>query len=708
MTATPPSPLSDLIGQHIGNYHVEEILGTGGMGQVFRARHVLLDRMVALKVLHPSLLGDPLIQARFRHEAKAAAMLRHPHVVEVFDFHEQDGYAYLVMELVMGGSLRHIIQEERHRDPDWPLVRSLDLVRQAAEGLGYAHAQGMVHRDIKPDNLLIQPDADSGQSILKVGDFGLARIGQGSGLTAANTAMGTPAYMSPEQCQGIELDGRSDLYGLGVVLYELVTGQLPFQFNTTSEAVYKHVFHTPDPPRRYRPDLPERLEALILRCLAKDPAKRYQTMADLALALQAVVASIQQAAAAPPPATIAEAPTEYLIMPDPPSKGHVNLTPPMSPPIGAIEPVAVALLSVYDSHGRRLQQSALHPGELLVGRLPTSDLHLDAPHVSRRHLSIQVGAHQVHVTDLGSSLGTFVQKQRLVPHQSVPWPIGVQLQVGPFVLILEASSEPQASAAETVVEALPEHNPYAPPPALFDLDIEPSVQSLAIEQPTAVLVTITSQLLQSDTVVVSVSDFPEPWLTLPAPLRVEPQQPATTRLLVNVPRVSEAHAGEWLVQIHVRSLNHSHLTQSSAVRWVIQPFAEVSLVVQPPRQAGIREASYRVFVHNQGNARVTYRLMASDRDDQIQPLLSKDQVVLLPDERVQLQMQVEAAQQVVGGQRVIPIDLRVVGSDGSQAAMIAQFVHRSLISWWMLCLVLFMLAVVIGALFAFSFLRSSS
>jgi hypothetical protein len=115
-----------------------------------------------------------------------------------------------------------------------------------------------------------------------------------------------------------------------------------------------------------------------------------------------------------------------------------------------------------------------------------------------------------------------------------------------------------------------------------------------------------------------------------------------------------------------------------------------------------------VFVHNQGNARVTYRLMASDRDDQIQPLLSKDQVVLLPDERVQLQMQVEAAQQVVGGQRVIPIDLRVVGSDGSQAAMIAQFVHRSLISWWMLCLVLFMLAVVIGALFAFSFLRSSS
>jgi serine/threonine protein kinase len=197
MMNTPPASNSGrqsrLIGQRIGNYVIEELLGTGGMGQVFRARHALLDRLVAFKLMHSNLARDPQFQARFRQEARSAAALRHPHIVEVFDFDEQDEHAYLVMELITGGSLTLLIQQGTALDPSWSLGRGLELVRQAADALAYAHALGMVHRDIKPDNLLLHRAAPDAPLVLKVGDFGLARLGEGSGLTAANTAMGTPA-----------------------------------------------------------------------------------------------------------------------------------------------------------------------------------------------------------------------------------------------------------------------------------------------------------------------------------------------------------------------------------------------------------------------------------------------------------------------------------------------------------------------------------
>lgn len=280
--------MADMIGQSLGSYRIESRLGAGGMGEVYRAVHARLNRPAAIKILHANEAADPTFQARFLREARAAAALSHPNIVEVFDFGEQDGLSYLVMELVPDGSLRTLLQQ-RSTGQGWTLGMGVHLVRQAAEGLAYAHEHGMVHRDIKPDNLLLQrrAPADRAETYqLKISDFGLARLmDDGGELTVTGMVMGTPTYMSPEQCQGSDLDGRSDLYSLGVVLYEVATGSPPFRVKTLSEAVFKHISAPPTPPRALQPDLPDALEEVILRCLEKNPDDRFASGTELAEAL---------------------------------------------------------------------------------------------------------------------------------------------------------------------------------------------------------------------------------------------------------------------------------------------------------------------------------------------------------------------------------------------------------------------------------------
>jgi eukaryotic-like serine/threonine-protein kinase len=212
--------MTDLIGQTLGQYRIEAPLGSGGMGQVYRGTHKLLDRPAAIKVMQANLAANPDFRSRFLQEAKAAAALRHPNVVEIYEFGEQDGNLYLVMELMMDGSLGTLLR--RNAGQPVPLAPGLELVRQAANGLSAANALNMVHRDIKPDNLLLTRLSGSqqgeGQYLLKISDFGLARLAQGGVLTNTGVPMGTLSYMSPEQCQGKPLDGRSDLYSLGIVL----------------------------------------------------------------------------------------------------------------------------------------------------------------------------------------------------------------------------------------------------------------------------------------------------------------------------------------------------------------------------------------------------------------------------------------------------------------------------------------------------------
>src|SRR5688572_2223478 len=259
-------------------YEVLSTLGKGGMGVVYRARDLTLDDIVALKVLRGEMLkDDPTHLERFKQEIKLARRITHRNVLRTHDFGEAAGTPYISMEYLEGVTLKELINNKGAL----PVPVGLRIAKQMCQGLEAAHLQGVVHRDIKPQNMLILPETGD----LKIMDFGIARVSAvktgEAGLTTAGTVMGTPDYMSPEQAQGLPADFRSDIYSLGIVLFEVFTGALPFTGDTVMAIVLSHIRTPPPPPRQVNPRVPERLEAIILRAIDKDPARRYQSVGDL-------------------------------------------------------------------------------------------------------------------------------------------------------------------------------------------------------------------------------------------------------------------------------------------------------------------------------------------------------------------------------------------------------------------------------------------
>ncbi|MHC4480197.1 MAG: serine/threonine-protein kinase [Planctomycetota bacterium] len=251
-----------------GGFEIEGEIGRGGMGVVYRVRQVSLDREVALKVLRPALEPESGLVERFRAEAQAGSRISHPNLVEVYDVGCEGGRHYIAMELVEGESLASLIR----REGSMGYPRAAAITSQMATALGALHGVGVVHRDVKPSNVLL-----GGEGVVKLGDFGVALLQQGGGaVTGEGMTVGTAHYMSPEQARGEELDGRSDIYALGVVLYELLTGHVPFGGEGVVGVMRAHGEAAVPSIRRERPDVPERLVEVVNRCLSKEPSGRYQ------------------------------------------------------------------------------------------------------------------------------------------------------------------------------------------------------------------------------------------------------------------------------------------------------------------------------------------------------------------------------------------------------------------------------------------------
>jgi serine/threonine-protein kinase len=259
-----------------GRYRALKRLGVGGMAEVWCAEDEVLGRRVALKLLGGRFTEDPEFRERFRREAQAAAGLTHPNIVSIFDRSEWDGQPYIAMELVDGRTLKELVTE---RGP-LPPGMAVDLTEQILRALGYAHKRGIVHRDVKPQNVILDGDGQA-----KVADFGIARAGH-SEMTQTGAIVGTVAYLSPEQAQGQPVDRRSDLYSTGVVLYELLTGRVPFEGEAAVSVALKHVSERPVPPGQLSPGVPPALEAVVMRALEKDPARRFQTAEEFIAALE--------------------------------------------------------------------------------------------------------------------------------------------------------------------------------------------------------------------------------------------------------------------------------------------------------------------------------------------------------------------------------------------------------------------------------------
>ena len=273
---TAMAPLS-LEGQSLGKYRILEPLGRGGMAQVYKAYHPQLDRYVAVKILRSDLVEEQEFLARFRREARAVAALRHPNVVQIYDFDVQNDFYYMVMELLEGDTLKAYLNSLRIRNEKLPLGETVRIFTDVLAGLAYAHGEGIIHRDLKPANIML---TKRGQAVLT--DFGIAQIVGGTQYTVSGALMGTLSYMAPEQGLNGHSDARSDIYSLGIAFYEALTGTVPFDADTPLAILMKHINDPLPLPRKTDPTIPESFERVALTALAKRPEDRFQSANEMA------------------------------------------------------------------------------------------------------------------------------------------------------------------------------------------------------------------------------------------------------------------------------------------------------------------------------------------------------------------------------------------------------------------------------------------
>jgi serine/threonine-protein kinase len=470
-----PSTGDALLGRTIaGKYTIESRVGGGGMGSVYRARQAGLDKIVAVKVLHRELMAEPTFATRFKREATSASRIDHKSSLRVLDFGEEpDGLLYIAMEFLEGKTLFKILREEAPLAPG----RIVDLARQVLAALAAAHDLGIVHRDLKPENVVILPGKDDDGSpteLVKVCDFGIAKL-QSRGevdekLTLEGSIVGTPEYLSPEQARGGELDARSDLYSMGVILFEMLTGEPPFRGDSPLAIVLKHLDAPPPRPSSITPAVDPKLEAVCLKALSKSPADRYASAREMRAALQT---DTPHAAAPPQPVTR----NAVLVMTETPAP--VSSTPAPVHLTRRLEAVhARPRLSDLSepSGGSRASLFAVVAVALLVGAGGGAAYWMKKVPPPRAAV-----AHEGPMVAASATTSSAVEATPSPPHTGGALPLGsAEMALPPSELIQVASASPSASAppkrgkgTRHTKEGAPEPQGTEPPPP-FAEDLGPA------------------------------------------------------------------------------------------------------------------------------------------------------------------------------------------------------------------------------------------
>lgn len=455
-----------------GKYRIDGFLKRGGMGSVYRATHLMLNKEVAVKLIKPELVTSEDIVQRFHREAQAASQLTHPNIVTIHDLGQaEDGTLYIAMELVSGQSLKEIVTAEGPLAPE----RAVGIAQAIAGALALAHKSHVIHRDLKPQNIMISEGPD-GAEVPKLLDFGIAKTfeAEGPALTSTGMVLGTPQYMSPEQAGGKPVDARSDLYALGVILYEMLVGKVPFNDPSIPAILVKHLSEKPKPPSELRPGLPDAIESIVLRCLAKEPQDRFQNAEEFSLALKMPKPTFAPAEVQPTVGLSALSPATAGVIPASELPATVPAIPP-SPPAQPISSEPEPTVRAGQEKGERKSSKGLALALVLAALLVGGTLFA----------FFVIGKDGKQAT-AATSAGTQPIKQAAVPDPITAMaPVEAEIPDPP-------NHRPEAAVATSSIPTAPSAAPPPTPPPSPEPSVPPTPPPATVTAPQPPLPTFPS------------------------------------------------------------------------------------------------------------------------------------------------------------------------------------------------------------------------
>lgn len=565
-------------------YRLLRKLGEGWLGTVHVAQSLDDAQSQALRVLRPELTTQAQVMTQFRRLFEKWQRLNHPRILKPAQLVEHEQYVLYTMPLAASGSVRHL-QLAHARDGQFiDLLVAIDLVRQAAEAIAYAHNHNLIHGNLKPENLLLTPaKAILGRQAygVLVSDFGVAELQAFTHGIHDRQIISAPAYMAPEQFKGNRTDLRSDIYSLGVILYELLTNLLPFEAKDFTEAADKHLHVAPIPPGQVRVEIPTSVEEIVLTCMAKSPEYRYRSVAELEEALQDALNEL-----------LPRGPKPTVVMPEIPE-----------PPAPRIEPLVdrtpYPRIQVCDQAGHLIRVESIRDTTATLGRAAENTFVLEHAGVSRHHLSLSVRDDQVYVTDLGSTNGTTLQGVPLPVRNEVLWPDGATLRLEPFWLRLQP---PQKVVQQARIGVL----------------VKDSSLTLVPGVPLALKVHLANTGRTVDHFRLEVDGVPAEWVqNLYQELQLNPATDAEATLNILVPTDAKYHAQAYPMRVIARSRENPEEIGFTPMTWTVQPFYRTSTTFKPQRRSAWRKTHYQLTLRNDSNTALTYHPTIEDDEGEV-------------------------------------------------------------------------------------------
>jgi serine/threonine protein kinase len=705
--------MSNYTGRTFGNYKVEALLGQGGMGSVFRARDTQLDRLVALKVMHSEIAAHEELRKRFLQEARAIAALDHPNIIQIYSFYAAEELL-LVMEFVTGGSLREYLRSLQSENKTMEIEEAVVLIKQLASALHYAHDQGMVHRDVKPDNVLLKSASLSEGVNFKalLTDFGLAKLAENAVVqTMGHNPMGTLPYMPPEQIKGDVIDGRADLYALGILMYELLVGELPFKPRNIPEAARMHGSETPALPSEKRRGITPELDDIIMKTIAKQPTDRFQTGREIIDALETMEA-----------ASGSDDPEEYLATYIDPNALDSKQEQPVGTYLASIQGIVGEDVTMPPSEGDlatdelvvmragyAAQRIPITKQQIMIGRDPSHDVTLDADKVSRNHARIERNADGSYsITDLGSTNGTYLEEAKLLSNVTEDWLEDQVVAIGEFRLSIQrAATTDTVANVKGVQSAADMVRPAAgisprggeltqqgvvgetggPSPEL-DITVNPSTATVD----PGTQVGVQTQIYNKSEIVehyhITVQGVPNEWYTVPSGgLQLLPGNSGSLQIMFHPPRDIRSSAGNHPYSIRVSSEQRGGEVARTQGMLTIKPFRQFSSDLDPKRIR--KRGMVKFIIHNRGNGPDSYRVDGRDREDALQffPPSASGTVPAGQSEAVEIEVRPKRGN-LIGTVNTFPFEMQVTASDGMSQTQSGELVQPANIPIWLLSILM--------------------